>query len=90
MNKEFVTHEEMAECKEDLSENITLLRADLQAIRKDTSDILRIYKNTKGFITFVGWISEALRWLVVFTASVGLAYAWFKGWLHGIFTGAGK
>ena len=52
------------------------LRASVAQIQSDTSELLEIFRASKGFIKVMGWAGNGIRWLVLTAASAGALWVY--------------
>jgi len=71
--------EDLEACKMTMSNDIKLLRADINLISTDIGEILAVSKALKGFAKVMGWFTTALIWAAKIGAVSGAIWLAIKG-----------
>lgn len=71
---------DLEECKESVNNEILMLRAEIDLIRKDTAEILSFFKNSKGFLKGSTWIGKGVIFVAAVTGAVAAIRAFIRGY----------
>ena len=58
--------------------DIVLINESMKEISDEVTELLEIFRASKGFIKVLGWLGKGLRWLAFTAAAIGALWALTK------------
>lgn len=55
------------------------IQNDLRSLKEDITELLEIFRASKGFVKVMGWMGIAAKWVLSIAAVGGILYAALKG-----------
>lgn len=74
--------ENLKKCRTEVDVEIEMLRKEVDTINEihsNVSEMLEIFRASKGTIKMIGWLGKGIRWTALTGAAIGAAYAALKG-----------
>jgi len=72
--------ENLEACKDNVMNDVAKLRAEIDLVRKDTAEILKFFKNSKGFLTGSAWLGKGVLFIAAVTGAVAAIRAMVRGY----------
>ena len=72
------------ECKTEIGQQVELLNSKMCSIEKDISELVSIFRASKGFLRISGSIGRGVRWTAMTAAAIGALWLAIKAVWHAV------
>ena len=80
--KECDVDEKLMACKTEIGQQVELLNTKMTGIEKDISELVAIFRASKGFLRISGSIGRGVRWTAMTTAALAALWLTLKAAWH--------